>query len=275
MLGEVQSLNPSRVNIMALTATASRQTRQKVVRILGMKSPVVVSISPHRANIVYWVGAKNIMQEAFSPVFERLRTERTLMPRMIIFCRLYTDCAALYELFSDMLGPEFTEPVHAPNISRFRLVDMFTNPTQKVVKDDIIDAFSKEGTHLRIVICTVAFGMGIDCPDVRQIIHWGPSADIESYIQETGRAGRNGKRACALLFVDKSDLNARTTPDESMLKYSSNTTTCRRALLFRDFDKFCADEVVGCMCCDICASTYECSNCSLQDFPCTYKFNKD
>ncbi len=102
------------------------------------------------------------------------------MPRMIIFCRQYDDCASLCELFSNSLGPEFTEPIGAPNISRFRLVDMFTNPTQKIVKDDIITTFSKEGTQLRIVICTVAFGMGIDCPDVCQIVHWGPSADIES-----------------------------------------------------------------------------------------------
>lgn len=51
--------------------------------------------------------------------------------------------------------------------------------------------------------------MGINCPDIRQVIHWGPSQDVESYIQETGRAGRDGKDSCALLFVNKVDLSAK------------------------------------------------------------------
>ena len=51
---------------------------------------------------------------------------------------------------------------------------------------------------LRVVIATVAFGMGIDCPDVRQVIHIGAPSDIESYVQETGRAGRDGHQL--LLF---------------------------------------------------------------------------
>ena len=151
---------------------------------------------------------------------------------------------------------------------------MFTSPTQKAVKDidDIIHSFSEHGSRLRIVICTVAFGMGIDCPDVSQIVHWGPSADLESYIQETGRAGRNGNKACALLLVDKGDMNNHAISDQFMLNYSKNTTTCRRSLLFQDFDDYnCAVDILGCMCCDICMATCECGNCSRHAFPCDYK----
>ena len=54
---------------------------------------------------------------------------------------------------------------------------------------------------LRVVIATIAFGMGLDCPNVRRIIHWGPSNDVEAYIQETGRAGRDGESAEALLYT--------------------------------------------------------------------------
>ena len=46
---------------------------------------------------------------------------------------------------------------------------------------------------------TIAYGMGVDCSNVRQIIHWGPSDSIEAYIQESGRAGRDNSQACALL----------------------------------------------------------------------------
>ena len=47
--------------------------------------------------------------------------------------------------------------------------------------------------------------MGLDCPDVRRIVHWGPTCDVESYIQETGRAGRDGLQATATLYFDNKD----------------------------------------------------------------------
>ena len=53
---------------------------------------------------------------------------------------------------------------------------------------------------LRVVIATVAFGMGLDSPNIRRIIHWGAPADTESYIQETGRAGRDGEQSLAKLY---------------------------------------------------------------------------
>ena len=98
---------------------------------------------------------------------------------------------------------EFTEPPGAPNLSRYRLVDMYMSATDKSVKSSIVTSFCKIGSPLRIVICTIAFGMGIDCPDVRQILHWGVSSDVEMYIQESGRGGRDGKPACAVLFYKK------------------------------------------------------------------------
>ncbi len=50
-------------------------------------------------------------------------------------------------------------------------------------------------------MATVAFGMGLDCPNVRRIIHWGPSTDVEQYVQETGRAGRDGLPVVAILYL--------------------------------------------------------------------------
>ena len=76
---------------------------------------------------------------------------------------------------------------------------MYHSCTDTIVKDSIAKLFVK-ASHLRVVIATVAFGMGIDCPDVRQIIHVDPPDDIEAYIQETGH---DRKQAKATLLLPK------------------------------------------------------------------------
>ena len=127
------------------------------------------------------------------------------MPRVIIFCQRYDDCAALYETVLIALGNEFTEPVGAPNVTPFLLVDTYTSPTHKTVKVAIVSSFHTAGSQLYVVICTLC--LGVNFPDVRQVIHWGPPSDIEEYMHQTGCAGRDGKLACALVFVQPSDLS--------------------------------------------------------------------
>ena len=83
-------------------------------------------------------------------------------------------------------------PPTAPHLSKYRLVDMFTSVTDESVKTNIIRNFTLPRGHCRVVIGTIAFGLGLDSPNVRKVIHWGPSSDIESYVQESGRVGRDG-----------------------------------------------------------------------------------
>ena len=128
-----------------------------------------------------------------------LSSRRTSMGRTIIFCRTYDEVTAIYYFFKQRLGVHFTEPPGAPDcIPQFRLVDMYTHCTHQTV--------FMSPSPLRIVVATIAFGMGIDCPDVRQIIHWGVPEDVETYVQETGRAGRDGLLSCAVLFHGRGDL---------------------------------------------------------------------
>ena len=98
------------------------------------------------------------------------------------------------------MGENFTDPLNAPDLPQFRLMDMFTSVTDEDVKETIISKFTRE-SNLRIVVATMAFGMWLDCPDVRQVIHMGIPETKETYIQEVGRAGRDGLPALATLLI--------------------------------------------------------------------------
>lgn len=180
-VGELRSLVHETVNVMTLTATATLSVRQEVERVLGMKKPAVVAISPAKANIYYSIKKFETLSEAFGPMLKQLKALRCDFPRTLICCTRLSDCGDLYLLFKEFLQDGFTEPIDAPDMAQFRLVDMYHSSTDSVVKGIAIDHFSKN-SNLRVVIATVTFGMGIDCADVRQVIHLGPPDDLEAYI---------------------------------------------------------------------------------------------
>ena len=208
---------------------------------------------------MFAVSSFTSISEIFGPILERLRLERTVMPRILIYCQRYEHCADLYLYFRDELGKEFTEPKGSPDQSKFRLVEMFTSCTDQEVKIQIINSFTNPYTALRIVCATVAFGMGIDCPNIRQVFHLGIPEDTESYSQETGRAGRDQNPSLALLLSMKKRSHH---VEKSMLEYASNTKTCRRDLLFSDTDNYKHEDLgFKCLCCDLCAKCCSCNSC--------------
>ena len=111
-----------------------------------------------------------------------------------------------------------------------------------------MQSFSEKDGVLRLIIATTAFGMGIDCPDIRRIIHCGIPSTLEEYIQETGRCGRDGNSAAAILYQGKGGKNA----SSKVKNYVSNTTVCRRRLLFQEFLLYNSDDIKvrGEECCD-------------------------
>ena len=142
-----------KVALLSLFHLCSRHSRNKEENTLHSRN----ERSCHHCHVTrqgqycYWVKERETVEERLP----QLCNERTKMPR-VIFCRQCEICAAIYDFFLSTLKHEFTEPVSA---------------------------------SLHIVVCTIAFGMGVDCAGVNQVIHWRPSADVESYMQECGRAG--------------------------------------------------------------------------------------
>lgn len=243
--------------MMALTATATRSTCLSICRTLGMKDPSLVIVTPNKSNIKYELAAKpGTIEETFSLLVDDVRRNREHTDRTIIYCHSYNNCSQIYIYITASLGRERTEPIGECDIARFRLVDMFSACTTTAVKNSILESFSSADATLRIVIATVAFGMGIDCPTVRRVIHWVAPEDIELYLQETGRAGRDGLPATAILYPSGDALR---NTDSFMRDYINNRDKCRRKLLLEQFEGTVEEDLTipSCMCCDICEN-----NCS-------------
>jgi len=171
--------------------------------------------------------------------------------------RMYDDCSSVYMLLKHKMGVAFTEPPGYPNHSGFRLVELFTAVLTTVKKKEALESFAKRGGKVRLVIATTAFGMGIDCPDIRRIIHWGMPNTLEEYVQETGRSGRDGESSVPVLYQGKGGRN-------DVKCYVSNTTICRRKLPFKKFLMYSESDinVSGCKCCDVCETSCTCVLCS-------------
>ena len=140
-----------------------------------------------------------------------------------MFVRKYKDCSDLYDMLKHKLGIEITNPYGYPNISQFRRVEMFSRVLTTEKKEQVLSAFSDPNGVLQVVIATSAFGLGIDCQNIQRTIHWGLPSTIEEYVQESGRAGRDGQQAQAILYEGKVGKY----PTMSINNYLFNNDVCR------------------------------------------------
>ena len=120
-LGDVRSLMKKTVSVMALTATATRETRDIIFSTVGMTDVFIVSKIPEKENIIYSITKTTSIPAVFSQYVEELRVRRVSFPRVLIFCRTISDCANIYEFFCQKLGREFTHPMGAQTYHIFAL----------------------------------------------------------------------------------------------------------------------------------------------------------
>ena len=135
---------------------------------------------------------------------------------------------------------------------------MYHAGTPSRVKDHIVENMANEDGHLRLLISTIAFGMGVNCKRVRRIIHFGPSKSVEMYVQECGRAGRDGLPSTCILLYN----GLLSTHSEKDMKEYLSSSECRRKWLMSHFgfsnELQSGDHAHSC--CDICATDCECGS---------------
>ena len=133
-------------------------------------------------------------------------------------------CFPVPPFFAELGEQMFANCIRSP---KNRLVEMLHALTPNSVKEHIIKQMTSFDSCLRILICTMDFGMGVDWKDLNYSIHFGPSKNIEKYLQESGRIGRDGKSGTSLIFYNSLLL---ATTDNAMRGYC-NSTMCRRRYL--------------------------------------------
>ncbi|KXS21836.1 ATP-dependent DNA helicase [Gonapodya prolifera JEL478] len=249
-LGTVRETYPN-VPIMALTATANLKVRQDIITTLRLRNQVTLVSSFNRPNLLYEIRPKPKSAEDEIAAIVDARFKGCCG---IIYCTSKKAC----EQLTDRLKEKHRLKIafyHAGLDQRDRL---------RIQKDWAED-------RVKIIVATVAFGMGIDKKDVRFVIHYSLPGSVEGYYQETGRAGRDGKKSVCILFYRYQDKlihefliqNGEGSAEQKerqranlreMVGFCENKVDCRRVQLLRYFN-----ERVNA---DICGKT--CDNCRLE-----------
>ena len=134
---------------------------------------------------------------------------------------------------TDELGDDAFLPGAKPAAST-RLLDLYHGETHPDDQRRILKNFS-ETTHLRVLVATVAFGMGVEIPDVRKVVMWGPPKDVLTYWQEVGRAGRDGKQAEAIMYLFPHAVNRRLIASDMVELCQNYGNECIRKQVLRQF----------------------------------------
>ena len=244
----VRKLFP-KATMIALTATATEQVKRDIIKNLGLKKPEIFTTSFDRKNIFLEVQPK---KSGESQVIDFLKNHKN--ESGIIYC---TSRRQVDELFVSLKKKGYSVlNYHAG------LPDDVRGEHQQLFIED----------KVKIIVATVAFGMGIDKPNVRFVINFDLPKSIEEYYQEIGRAGRDGQPAWALLlytyadvhkiryfFTDMADPTKAEMKLKSMVNFASGNTCRRKALLNYFGEKYEATtgESDGSWCCDICSNLRE------------------
>lgn len=261
-LGELKQ-HFGHIPIMALTATADQATRADIVKQLNLAAPYIHIGSFDRPNIRY------TLEEKFKPLSQLMRYLREQKNQCgIIYC---TSRKRVDDIAQKLSEAGFNAAAYHAGMDN-------------AARQFVHHGFARD--DIQIVVATVAFGMGINKPNVRFVVHYDIPKNIESYYQETGRAGRDGLAAEAIMYFDPADIprvrrffadidnEQRRKVEEHRFNAMANfaeAQTCRRQILLNYFSEYQRE---ACGNCDICLnppSSFDGTLVAQQALSCIYR----
>lgn len=181
-IGQFVSSLPRRPVLCAMTATADKQLQRGIVQSLGLRHPKRIVMPVERPNLHYSVLPTVHVTDAI------LRALQKIPGKAVVFCRLRARTESLAERLNRAGIPAAAYHAGLNREERSRVVQAYLSG------------------RIRVVTATSAFGMGVDIPDIRLILHDHLPTNMIDYVQQSGRAGRDGETAYALLLFSPADL---------------------------------------------------------------------
>lgn len=210
---------------LALTGSATPNARREILEVLRIPRAEVVTTTFDRPNLRFEVERVKDDRERFARIVEAVgRASEQVI--------IYAPTRRLTELITRAL--RFRGCIAAP----------YHAGLDHDIRKPVLGAFLHDKAP--VIVATSAFGMGIDKPDVRLVLHWGPPRTLEAYYQEAGRAGRDGRSArCGVLWRPEDLRYGEITPE---MRGYVERRRCRRRMLLEHF----GERLGTCGGCDVC-----------------------